>query len=92
VVQRTVVVGARGPAGPGGIRRPRPAVPYVVKEGSHQLVRNQGAAQVAPPVNSRPVPPVHRNISPTPQAATISDKSLDEVILAYLSQDSDGKR
>jgi hypothetical protein len=92
VVQRTVAVGARGPVGPAGIRRPRPSIPYVVKEGSHQLVRNAGAAQVAPPVANRPVPPVNRNLSPSPQAATISDKSLDEVILAYLSQDSDGKR
>ncbi len=92
VVQRTVAVGARGPIGPAGIRRPRPSIPYVVKEGSHQLVRNAGAAQVAPPVTNRPMPPVNRSMSPAPQAATISDKSLDEVILAYLSQDSDGKR
>jgi len=92
VVQRTVVVGARGPIGTAGIRPPRPSIPYVVKEGSHQLVRNAGAAQVAPPVANRPVLPLNRSMSPAPQAATISDKSLDEVILAYLSQDSDAKR
>ena len=61
-------------------------MPYVVKEGSHPLVQNPRAAQVAPPVPTR-------YPSPAPaQAATISDKSLDEVILAYLSQDSDPKR
>lgn len=83
VVQRTVVVGVGG-NGPGGQRprRPRPAVPYVVKEGSHPIVQNPRAAQVAPPIpGSTPQPP-----------ATISDKSLDEVILAYLSQDNEPKR
>lgn len=82
IVQRTVVVGVGG-LGPDGQRqrRPRPAVPYVVKEGSHPLVQNPRAAQVAPPIANTPPPP-----------ATISDKSLDEVILAYLSQDNDNKR
>ena len=84
IVQRTVVVGVGG-IGPDGQRprRPRPAVPYVVKEGSHPIVQNPRAAQVAPPVPSS---------TPAPPAATISDKSLDEVILAYLSQDNDPKR
>lgn len=82
IVQRTVVIGVGG-VGQDGLRarRPRPAVPYVVKEGSHPIVQNPRAAQVAPPVPSAPPPP-----------ATISDKSLDEVILAYLSQDNDNKR
>ena len=82
IVQRTVVIGVGG-VGQDGLRarRPRPAVPYVVKEGSHPIVQNPLGAQVAPPVPSTPLPP-----------ATISDKSLDEVILAYLSQDNDNKR
>lgn len=87
IVQRTVVVGVGN--GPGGQRprRPRPAVPYVVKEGSHPIVQNPRAAQVAPPVpSSLPSPPAS-----APPQATISDKSLDEVILAYLSQDTEPK-
>ncbi|MDX2023908.1 MAG: hypothetical protein SF187_26955 [Deltaproteobacteria bacterium] len=84
IVQRTVVVGVGG-TGPDGQRprRPRPAVPYVVKEGSHPIVQNPRAAQVAPPIPSSPA---------AAAPATISDKSLDEVILAYLSQDNDTKR
>jgi hypothetical protein len=82
VVQRTVVIGVGG-VGPDGQRpkRPRPAVPYVVKEGSHPIVQNPRAAQVAPAIPAPAMAP-----------ATISDKSLDEVILAYLSQDTDPKR
>jgi hypothetical protein len=82
VVQRTVVIGVGG-VGPDGQRqkRPRPAVPYVVKEGSHPIVQNPRAAQVAPAIPAAAMAP-----------ATISDKSLDEVILAYLSQDNEIKR
>jgi len=88
VVKRSVVVGARGGVGPGRPRRPRPSVPYVVKEGSHplphQAVRSPTAGSPAPQTNTR-----RRQFSPPPGPATISDQSLDEVILAYLSQDKD---
>jgi len=82
VVQRTVVIGVGGVGADGQrARRPRPAVPYVVKEGSHPIVQNPRAAQVAPAIPA-----------PAMATATITDKSLDEVILAYLSQDTDNKR
>jgi hypothetical protein len=94
VVQRTVGVGS--PSTPSSQaarpRRPQQNVPYVVKEGTHAM----GDGQIAPP---RPlVPP--QGVSPRTSASTpaspvsepISDKSLDEVILAYLSQgDGSGK-
>lgn len=110
VVQRTVVVGV-GTPGPTPFqarpRRPRPGVPYVVKEGSHPIVPN--SARVAPPVPDprSPAPTGAQNAPTIPNAAmpnggapgappagpngpAISDRSLDEVILAYLSQDDEG--
>jgi hypothetical protein len=96
VVQRTVVVGAGNP-GPAPFqarpRRPRPAVPYVVKEGSHPIVPN--SARVAPPVpggQRSPTPspvPTQQTVPNSAPGAAISDRSLDEVILAYLSQEDE---
>jgi hypothetical protein len=89
VVQRTVPVGTPAPPSTPATARPRrpvPPIPYVVKEGSHSMAEGE----IAPP---RPlVPPPSnppRTAGATPAAPIhdpISDKSLDEVILAYLSQ------
>jgi hypothetical protein len=100
VVQRQVVVGAGSvppstgttptprPVIPPRTRRPAPAIPYVVKEGSHATA---APARPVPPPRPMmpPAPPPPRTAalqSATPQPDLISDKSLDEVILAYLSQ------
>lgn len=106
VVQRTVVVGGSGPGSqPQRPRRPH-AAPYVVREGSHPIVQGTRGVSLAPPVPATPrpsaVPPVpqaHADSAPTqptgstpPPASPVSDKSLDEVILAYLSQDDEGRR
>jgi hypothetical protein len=102
VVQRQVVVGGGGaPAATGGApsrtppaarpRRPAPAIPYVVKEGSH-VPSNQARPSVpparpmvSPPNTSANAPRTASVHGSPPQADLISDKSLDEVILAYLS-------
>jgi hypothetical protein len=102
VVQRQVVVGAGGAptppptAAPGRTpppraRRPAPAIPYVVKEGSHTQTRPAGPParpMVSPPTVAprSATSPYTQSAQPAPQADVISDKSLDEVILAYLSQ------
>jgi hypothetical protein len=100
VVQRQVVVGAGGQTPPPVLpartppprtRRPAPSIPYVVKEGSHAQSRPTGPPprpMVPPPTTSANAPRTatasyHNG---TPQPDVISDKSLDEVILAYLSQ------
>jgi hypothetical protein len=83
-------------------RRPAPPIPYVVKEGSHPTVSSQArpappraaspSVQVSPARPLVPPPTTSANAprtSAAPPAAApelISDKSLDEVILAYLSQ------
>jgi len=101
VVQRQVVVGAGSPTPPPAAvpgrtppprtRRPAPSIPYVVKEGSHTQTRPTGpparpmvAAPTAAPRTA--TSPYTQGAQPAPQADVISDKSLDEVILAYLSQ------
>jgi hypothetical protein len=77
---------------PGAIRprRPAPSIPYVVKEGSHTSANQARPAAVPPPRPMVPTPTIAPRTASyhagTPQPDLISDKSLDEVILAYLSQ------
>jgi hypothetical protein len=73
-------------------RRPAPSIPYVVKEGSHATA-SQSRPSAVPPARPMAPPQVTSANAPrtaavqaTPQPDLISDKSLDEVILAYLSQ------
>ena len=97
VVQRNVVIGGNPGADPR--QRIRPPVPYVVSGGTHpirhapldnpseQIVDNTVHADQGPP----PPPPVEA-ASRTAGAfgpAGPDDKSLDEVILEYLSEDSE---
>jgi hypothetical protein len=96
VVQRQVVVGGGGHTpppvrAPGSVptprpRRPAPSIPYVVKEGSHTQTRPAGppARPMVPPPASAPRTASGHAGSGQPEQ--IIDKSLDEVILAYLSQ------
>lgn len=84
------VVPQRPPGSPRP-RRPAPSIPYVVKEGSHAAPSR--AAAVSPPRSMMPPQATSANaprsaaVPPGGQSADlISDKSLDEVILAYLSQ------
>jgi hypothetical protein len=100
VVQRQVVIGSGAAAPPASSRtppphrprRPAPSIPYVVKEGSHTNPSSQVArpAAVSPARPMAPPPSTAANAPRTsavpPNADLISDKSLDEVILAYLSQ------
>ncbi len=101
VVQRTVVVGtpAQGPPRPvvpPRTRRPAQPIPYVVKEGSHPHLstpRTPGPTQTTAPVPPRPPAspaslsaPRTSAVTPTRAAEVVADKSLDEVILAYLAQ------
>ena len=100
VVQRQVVVGAGPPTPPpvtppprtpppGRTRRPAPSIPYVVKEGSHTQQRASGppARPMEPPPRTAPrTATASYQQGAAPQPDVISDKSLDEVILAYLSQ------
>jgi hypothetical protein len=81
-------------------KRPAPSIPYVVKEGIHPGTEqpprprsSQAAAVTPPPVPVPPhPPPVPAAARPArapaaPASAELAgDKSLDEVILAYLSQ------
>jgi hypothetical protein len=74
-------------------RRPAPSIPYVVKEGSHTPPTQSRPAAIPPPRPMVPPPSTSANAprtasvhASTPQPDLISDKSLDEVILAYLSQ------
>jgi hypothetical protein len=122
VVQRTVSVGgttntfagrqlARG-------RKPAPAIPYVVKEGTHPLAEAQTPAPLdLPPARPLTPPPATAANAPLtsalpgrmpPAAAAAAsaaaaaaaaaasgvpvEKSLDEVILAYLAQGGEGER
>jgi hypothetical protein len=68
--------------------------PYVVKEGSHANIpgtvqRAQAARPLSAPAQPSE-PPRTAQPSPAPQeaapAAFVTDQSLDDVILAYLSQ------
>jgi hypothetical protein len=107
VVQRQVVVGggaaaARKPTTTPVRRRPVSGGPYVVKEGSHANVAGsvQGKSPVPPPRSVAPSADASRaprtaetKRSPEEGAPTnfVTDQSLDDVILAYLSQ-GEGKR
>jgi hypothetical protein len=104
VVQRTVSVGGSTPTPqvlpPTRQRRPAQAIPYVVKEGSHPLatpVHPQEAAELPPPrpMAPPPSPPAvaARTSAPpkTPGGEPLVEKSLDEVILAYLAQGGEGE-
>jgi hypothetical protein len=79
-------------------RRPVSGGPYVVKEGSHADVAGSAAATKT---DSRPVAPIsdpeqaprtaaadprRRSQEGSPDASSVTDQSLDDVILAYLSQ------
>jgi hypothetical protein len=84
VVQRTVAVGGGDSSGAKSVtrtRRPAQSIPYVVKEGTHPLAETPdpqldlplaGAPAAAPP-------------GPAAPGETVADRSLDEVILAYLA-------
>jgi hypothetical protein len=101
VVQRTVSVGGSTPPPqqtmpPPRVRRPAQAIPYVVKEGSHPLAtpaRPQEAVELPPPRTMVPATAGAANPPRTTAAQTkavggepLVEKSLDEVILAYLAQ------
>jgi hypothetical protein len=122
VVQRTVSVGGSTGSFIGRHllrgRKPAPAIPYVVKEGTHPLADQQTpapeefpspAAPVAPasfpaahPLAAPPVTAANAPITSAlpgrlPAAAAAAagtpvEKSLDEVILAYLAQGGEGER
>lgn len=106
VVQRQVVVGAGAPPATTRKvpttpvrRRPISGGPYVVKEGSHAnipgMVRSGDPAQPIAPTNEAAAAPrtaeSPRPAQETAPAALVTDQSLDDVILAYLSQ-GEGKR
>ena len=96
VVQRNVVVGATPPEAPARIR---PPVPYVVTGGTHpvrhaplddpaeQVVDNTVHADQGPPpaASAEAAPPREGAFG----HAVSDDKSLDEVILEYLSEDGE---
>jgi hypothetical protein len=99
VVQRNVVINVGGGAppvtghSPRGTR-PRPAVPYVVREGSYPLTsapRNVTAKGA--PAGGRTRTVTAAAGERTPERAfgqdLVSDKSLDDVILEYLSDDAE---
>jgi hypothetical protein len=129
VVQRTVSVGGSPGASAAGStntfagrqvlrgRKPAPAIPYVVKEGTHPLAEAQTPAPAdlppapapnLPPARPMSAPPVTAANAPItsalpgrmpPAAAAVAaaagtpvEKSLDEVILAYLAQGGEGDR
>jgi hypothetical protein len=90
VVQRSVVVGVGSATEPHHVRA-RPSGPFVVREGSHpQPSAADAAGRGAPASSSAPVP---RGRTPSPIdkpfSDLVSDKSLDEVILEYLSDDGE---
>jgi hypothetical protein len=85
-------------------RRPVSGGPYVVKEGSHANVagtvrRAEPTRPVGAPPDAAKIPrtaePPRPPQTPAPQEGNppgfVTDQSLDDVILAYLSQ-GDGKR
>lgn len=100
VVQRRIVVGAKTapPAPPVAPRPRRPGggIPYVVQEGSHPNIQGRPSQQGLPPPRSMASPvdsgSAPRTIAPPPipeEAAPesmVSTRSLDDVILAYLSK------
>ncbi len=92
-VQRTVTVGGTMPNPSPGTMPPRPRrpaqVPYVVREGSHQLSGHRSAdsppARPLGPVPTTPPRTMSRPVDPNAPIEIVADKSLDEVILAYLA-------
>jgi hypothetical protein len=88
VVQRNVVIGGNS----GSEQRPRirPPVPYIVTGGTH-VPRPPAAVDAARA--ARPAPPPAGDSKTRPPSAfgppVPEDKSLDEVILEYLSEDGD---
>jgi hypothetical protein len=86
LVQRVAVAGEGGVAAPlPRVRRPAPSIPYIVREGSHDNgSRPSGPPPrpMVPPTGTRP----HLAADIVASSEVISDKSLDEVILAYLEQ------
>lgn len=105
VVQRRIVVGAKT-ASPGVTVAPRPrrpggGVPYVVQEGSHPSIHNRLSQQGLPPARPMATPvdsgSAPRTVAPPPipeeavPESMVSTRSLDDVILAYLSK-GDNKR
>jgi hypothetical protein len=83
------------PQPPVRTRRPAPSIPYVVKEGSHTSASSSrpqshqvppARPMVPPPTTSANAPRTASVHASSAQPDVISDKSLDEVILAYLSQ------
>jgi len=102
VVQRRVVIGVGGksqnaprPMAP----RPRRGIPYVVQEGSHPLAAStQPEAGVPPPspmADAAEAVDAPRTAAPIPQEpppeSLVSTRSLDDVILAYLSKGEPGR-
>lgn len=87
VVQRNVVVG--GASGSEHRPRIRPPVPYIVTGGTHV----QRPASQVNPGRPAPAPLSAPETKPRPPSAfgppSPDDKSLDEVILEYLSEDGD---
>jgi hypothetical protein len=88
VVQRNVVIG--GTSGSEPRPRIRPPVPYIVTGGTHvprppaAVDTARGARPAAAPVGDGKTRPPSAFGQPVPD-----DKSLDEVILEYLSEDGD---
>jgi hypothetical protein len=103
VMQRSVVVGGLSPGGPDGRQRIRPPVPYIVTGGSHPVRqvpppsdghapgKSQSAGGGAPaPTVAPPTALETPGRAPSVFGPAIpEDKSLDEVILEYLSEDGD---
>ena len=101
VVQRRIVVGA-GAKAPGAVRpmaprprRPGSGVPYVVQEGSHpNLVAGPQPGPDLPPaqpmagtLDAAEAPRTAASAPPEPPPESlVSTRSLDDVILAYLSK------
>jgi hypothetical protein len=91
VVQRTVAVGGGEGAGAKPVtrsRRPAQSIPYVVKEGTHPL------AETPDPQLDLPLTPAPAATPPRAPAPTepVADRSLDEVILAYLAGGENDQR
>jgi hypothetical protein len=97
VVQRTVAVGGEGAAGakpPLRARRPAQSIPYVVKEGTHPLAEPaEPPSQLDLPLNNAPAA-ARPGAAPTspPAPEPVADRSLDEVILAYLAGGENDQR
>ncbi len=100
MVQRRIVVGgAKGSGTPPMAPRPRRpggGIPYVVQEGSHPNIQGRLSQQGLPPPRPMASPTdsgnAPRTIAPPPipeeavPESMVSTRSLDDVILAYLSK------